>query len=698
MLSRLSFLRNASRPIVNRRFAHKDVQKAPGSVKDEPADFRPPWVYALSRFGSYAVIPAVAVYAIFVYDWGDHEHVFMPASWTESDNRHAQNHHQDKSSRPSFLNNASSSRAFGSVPPAKRAPSRAASTPKPGGADGGFRASSTASFASAGSSSRQNGTAAPEEQIDIHKERQASIMRLLDAWSQLDKHVKRLDEDDIVHLGTGKIIKDKGVLRGLRAVKFGDHAEEEEEEDAEDEEEDEEEEEDGEEDQLDTLRSEDADGEEEGELEIRVQAPTANMPPVTPTNPQDAEDLRAFLEVEKDIGTEPEDDPEDVLNDVYDTEGASSEVQDDLDQGSDEDEGETGAEEEILASAASGPEESDSEDELNCNWAEDEASVIIPLIQPGETDFIGIDDQDDDDVIEIMEPPPPPPRKESQKVSKAPKTKAQLQLYTPPHSRSSVQTPPDGDFVTPPPVELPPPDISPEIPIGLVYQPKPAPVHPFLLSPSSEKPSKPVFSSTSVAPTNSSISHQKKANERDSTAVPEGKKKFKLKPEVVIERKTPFQEPKPSKKKTKQPSEAPAPTNPSGKSKDKGKSKREKSVVEAAPPEEHVEEIAPPEKKPPRKATASSLKAKSTSSSKDSVPKPKIKAAKVPFPSSEEVVENVQPEERQPPPSPRKRKRSSTGKAPTPQVNAVASSSKVKIDHVDQPNSIRVQRKMLAEV
>ncbi|TFK27973.1 hypothetical protein FA15DRAFT_665722 [Coprinopsis marcescibilis] len=65
------------RPAQRNSHSNSEVRKPPGSAKDED-DFRPPWVYALSRFGSVAVIPVIGLYAVFVYDWGDHDHVFMP--------------------------------------------------------------------------------------------------------------------------------------------------------------------------------------------------------------------------------------------------------------------------------------------------------------------------------------------------------------------------------------------------------------------------------------------------------------------------------------------------------------------------------------------------------------------------------------------------------------------------------------------
>ncbi|KAK0504117.1 hypothetical protein EDD18DRAFT_487988 [Armillaria luteobubalina] len=44
----------------------------------ELADFRPPWVYTGTKLLTYLVVPAIALYGIFIYDFGDREHVFQP--------------------------------------------------------------------------------------------------------------------------------------------------------------------------------------------------------------------------------------------------------------------------------------------------------------------------------------------------------------------------------------------------------------------------------------------------------------------------------------------------------------------------------------------------------------------------------------------------------------------------------------------
>ncbi|KAJ3568752.1 hypothetical protein NP233_g5508 [Leucocoprinus birnbaumii] len=46
---------------------------------DEPADFRPPWVYVTSRLLTFTIIPGIIFYSVFFYDFGDRDHVFQPA-------------------------------------------------------------------------------------------------------------------------------------------------------------------------------------------------------------------------------------------------------------------------------------------------------------------------------------------------------------------------------------------------------------------------------------------------------------------------------------------------------------------------------------------------------------------------------------------------------------------------------------------
>ncbi|KAI0322006.1 hypothetical protein OF83DRAFT_1047178, partial [Amylostereum chailletii] len=45
---------------------------------DEPLDPRPPWVYTSSHLLKLVLVPSSLLYAVFVMDFGDHEHVFQP--------------------------------------------------------------------------------------------------------------------------------------------------------------------------------------------------------------------------------------------------------------------------------------------------------------------------------------------------------------------------------------------------------------------------------------------------------------------------------------------------------------------------------------------------------------------------------------------------------------------------------------------
>jgi len=56
-----------------------NLQPLPKKMSDGGDDFRPPWVYACSRLIIYGIIPVVGFYSIFMYDFGEHEHVFQPA-------------------------------------------------------------------------------------------------------------------------------------------------------------------------------------------------------------------------------------------------------------------------------------------------------------------------------------------------------------------------------------------------------------------------------------------------------------------------------------------------------------------------------------------------------------------------------------------------------------------------------------------
>ncbi|KAF8798799.1 hypothetical protein BYT27DRAFT_7202492 [Phlegmacium glaucopus] len=63
---------------LHRRLLATNPQPPPKKVTGAGDDFRPPWVYVYSRLISYGIIPVVGIYSIFIYDFGEREHVFQP--------------------------------------------------------------------------------------------------------------------------------------------------------------------------------------------------------------------------------------------------------------------------------------------------------------------------------------------------------------------------------------------------------------------------------------------------------------------------------------------------------------------------------------------------------------------------------------------------------------------------------------------
>ncbi|PPQ66268.1 hypothetical protein CVT24_007286 [Panaeolus cyanescens] len=63
-----------------RRNYSTGVHKRPTA---EPDDFRPPWVYFGTRLISMVIIPGIGLYSVFLYDFGDREHVFQPSSFNQ---------------------------------------------------------------------------------------------------------------------------------------------------------------------------------------------------------------------------------------------------------------------------------------------------------------------------------------------------------------------------------------------------------------------------------------------------------------------------------------------------------------------------------------------------------------------------------------------------------------------------------------
>ncbi|KAH6912724.1 hypothetical protein BKA70DRAFT_1264776 [Coprinopsis sp. MPI-PUGE-AT-0042] len=500
--------------------------------------------------------------------------------------------------------------------------SRVSSTPKP---------SQTSSSAS--SSARPT-----EEPIDYEKERKASASRLLDVWSQLaERYTRRLDEDDIVDIVTGKIVKDNGVLRKAKKMRFGDtHAPGR----NEDDEAEESEEEDGQEnqggqpeddddDELDAFLDADNDHDDEEQPEVlEIHSRVEAVPPVTPQNPLDAADLKEFMETERlrrsVLGSEPEDDP-----DAYLSESESTDAGD-------------------ITHTIQQRSEDDSEDELNSFLPEE----VIPPELEGD---VSEDEEDSDDEVEIIEVRPAKSIKQAPQKLPPPA----IQLQTPPLSTTSVQpfaaTPTEELFVSPGldawSPEIPVSDLvdnshrkTPKTPAKLKQQPTPR-----------EKSKKP--------------------------QIPENPKK--LVPEVVIKRRTPF------------PTEPSSIPRLSSVAKAKGSDKKAKTpALPNIKPTVSTKPGSPTKIKAPEGTPLPTKSLTGTQKASISAQAPPSK----PPPSVERKTSEISPSDTSnshkssPPASPRKRKRSLDLPKPTPSqpptrpfpIEPLASSSKVQLEHLSK--------------
>ncbi|TFK74871.1 hypothetical protein BDN72DRAFT_832982 [Pluteus cervinus] len=264
-------------------------------------------------------------------------------------------------------------------------------------------------------------SATPDTELDIEKAREASARRLIDAWSSLaERYCKPMDEDDIVDLLTGKIVKNRGVLQGTRkAFKIGsltegnaDETEQEadngteseylEEVEGEGDEGLEEEEQEEDRDELDVLGKADA-------KKSRIQAIAAKsriVPPVRKKDATDAEDLRDFLKAEKQrklLSGEHEDESDDdpAPERDYASETDESADEEDLLPSTDAEEP-PASQADTGYSCSSSPAieiDSSSDDELNA-WGHDEASAVYRF-----SDTVVPEDSDSE--VEIVEPPHP---------------------------------------------------------------------------------------------------------------------------------------------------------------------------------------------------------------------------------------------------------------------------------------------------
>ena len=179
-------------------------------------------------------------------------------------------------------------------------------------------------------------------------------------WSSLERYTRPIDEDDIVDITTGEVIKDRGVIRASKKLPFGGFAGA----TGEDEEGYDEDGDDGESmDELDAFANEGVD-------DIHVNVGIRKVPPVREMDPEDAKDLREFREAERKrretCGSEPDESEEEDAGGSEPDEGDEEDVND--------------ATPHRPTTQSTGL-EYESEDELLSNWKMDEASMVY-LVPP----------------------------------------------------------------------------------------------------------------------------------------------------------------------------------------------------------------------------------------------------------------------------------------------------------------------------
>lgn len=283
------------------------------------------------------------------------------------------------------------------------------------------------------SSSSRLSVSAADAALDIQKEREASRARLLDTWSQLaERYTRRLDEDDIVDIRTGQIVKDNGFLRTTRKFNFGEAlvsegAEGDGGNDSQAEEVSEDEE------AADEL---DAFSEGHDFLDILAKGLQPAQRAASNHGSGDADDLKEFLEAEKrrkeeygsDVG-------EEELEPSHITRGngtLSPSPTTDSEFDNDEEDHNVPHDRPPTSSSVyqSGGEESFSDDELD-NWELTEASRVV--VTDDTRDF-PLPDEESESEVEIVESSVPV----YEPVQPEKKPTSPTQLHTPPNSHSSV--------------------------------------------------------------------------------------------------------------------------------------------------------------------------------------------------------------------------------------------------------------------
>lgn len=309
------------------------------------------------------------------------------------------------------------------------------------------------------SSSSRLSVSATDPALDMQKEREASRTRLLDTWSQLaERYSRRLDEDDIVDIRTGEIVKDNGFWRTTRKFNFGEALavggaggtvgdDSQAEETSEDEE------------GLDEL---DAFSEAPDFLEEIFAKGLQPIPTATENRgSSDSNDLQEFLEAEKhrkeeygsDVDEEDLESPRGSL--VDSTLSPSPTVNDDPD---DDDNGERSSigdrpatSSSVYESAQEDPTSGDELDDELDNWEPTEANIVV--VASGAQSSSEDESESEVEFIETYVPPKPSPVKR-----RTPPT----QLQTPPLSHSSVDVPnPRHAISSPRPLSHLPVDLIP---------------------------------------------------------------------------------------------------------------------------------------------------------------------------------------------------------------------------------------------
>lgn len=263
----------------------------------------------------------------------------------------------------------------------------------------------------------------------------ASSQRLMDVWSQLaERYNVPLDKDDIIDLRTAKLVKDRGVTRRSKRVYrigyFGDPSSDDGNEERE------------EDDEIDIVSR------PEPQVPIKLEMEKSNrvLSPFTEMNPEDADDLRAFLEEEerrKAVGGVDDEEDEDEI-------GVETLLAEDLDSDSveilslEEDEGsdwvtdDNGEEVRRVKKTIVGTTQRaltpvDSEDEF-ASWDPDDAAPVHTTTPPPPPR------QRSPDMIDLTTPSPPSSRDLPSSRGWSP-SRTQADLRSPPSSplRSEVR-------------------------------------------------------------------------------------------------------------------------------------------------------------------------------------------------------------------------------------------------------------------